>query len=162
MVTSLYLLAAMAAAEGPPASWAGPSFACQMTETGGAAFNIAGSFGIGRRFSAPTADLRSTWGYTFPDARIEDSQVGYSGRGMEARTSAQRTIDDTQFNLSIAYPRTADGMMLLIEGARRGTGTDASRRSAQLLNSRRGERIATGTCTLGPGARAANRAQEPL
>ncbi|HYI47980.1 MAG TPA: hypothetical protein VEX35_05885 [Allosphingosinicella sp.] len=154
------LLAALAAlameAPHPSQNWSGPGFACRMTHIeGGGRFRLSGSFGTGRRFESAAAAGRGTrWLYTFPDARIADSEIGFSGRAMDARTGMVGPPDAIFFApLSIAYPRTGGGMELIIEGA------SGPRRPARLQGYRNGERVARGSCTLTPSGAAQIRAE---
>jgi hypothetical protein len=146
------LAAAAMAAPPPPPTWVGPGFVCRMVHgEGGGAFTLAGSFGTGRRFDGVTANPRRNWVYTFPDARIADSEIRFSGPAMDARTGMLGAFDALAgAGLSIAYPRTGGGMELVIEGAA------AASRPARLLGYRHGERVARGTCTLVPAGSAAS------
>ncbi len=139
----------------PPQSWTGPGFVCRMThDEGGGAFTLAGSFGTGRRFDSAAADRGPHWLYTFPDASIADSEIGFSGPAMEARTGVVGAPDAIAFaGLNIAYPRTGGGMELVIEGV------SGANRQAQLLGYRHGERVARGSCTLTPAGAPRNRAR---
>jgi hypothetical protein len=143
----LAALLALPAETPPPATRAGPSFACRMAHPSGDAFTLAGAFGAGRRFASPTAGGSTSWGYVFDEAMIADSEIRFSGRAMEARTS---TVDphaaNARFELRIAYPRTGGGMELIIR--ERGSGGH----SARLIGYRHEEPVASGTCTLGAGA----------
>jgi hypothetical protein len=139
----------------PPGIWAGPGFVCRMThDEGGGAFTLAGSFGTGRRFDSAAPDRGTHWLYTFPDARIADSEIGFSGPAMDARTGMVGAPGAIAFaGLNIAYPRTGGGMELVIEGA------SGANRQARLLGYRHGERVARGSCTLTPAGAPRGRAE---
>lgn len=142
-----FMLAAIPAETPPPERWAGPSFACRMAHPSGGAFTLTGAFGAGRRFASPTAGGSTRWGYVFGEAVIADSEILFSGRAMEARTSvAGPHAAPARFELRIAYPRTGGGMELII---RQGRG---SGHPARLVGYRHEEPVASGTCTLGAGA----------
>ena len=139
MVAALVLAMGMQATV--PETRPGLRFACRMTADA-SRFGIEGWVGTGRRFNLLADDSRPLWGYRFEDGRIDDAQLGFSGRPDQAGTIPAGR-DRKAFGLRITYALPSRGRTLVLQQGIQGD------QPAVLVGDAYGEELATGVCTIG-------------
>ena len=145
MIAALALIAT--APDGvPPPTLRGPHYACRMTARSGEQFTVSGELGSGRRVMRRTADSPSDWFYRFSDARIVDSQAGFSG----APILATSTSDTDHPQVTVRYLAGRNGRRIDI-------GEDGH---ARLTEDNTGDVLADGICRLAFEPRVASRELE--